>query len=272
VTTWRAPGGTLGLIVAEAELRVARLRDPQVWSRLDAASRASAAPPPFAAVLRRPWVSVIAEVKRRSPSKGVINEGLVPAEQARAYAIGGAVALSVLTEPDHFGGSPDDLNAVRSVLTLPLLKKDFHIDPVQLLEARACGASAALLIVRALAPDRLATMVAAAREYGVEVLLEVRDESELDRALAAGATLIGVNNRDLESLRIDMGTMQRLIPLIPAACIAVAESGIASVTDVGAAAACGADAVLVGSSVSAAPDPAAAVRALTATPRCQRGS
>jgi indole-3-glycerol phosphate synthase len=210
-------------------------------------------------------------VKRRSPSKGVIAAGLAAGDQAEAYVAGGAAAISVLTEPAHFGGSPDDLAAVRSRVRVPTLRKDFHVRPLQLIEARALGASAALLIVRALGPDLLREMFDTARSLALEILVEIRDEHELERALECGATLIGVNNRDLESLVIDPTTAERLIPRIPSGLVAVAESGIAGREDVARYAACGADAVLVGSSISAAPEPAQATRALAGVPRHSRG-
>jgi indole-3-glycerol phosphate synthase len=175
-----------------------------------------------------------------------------------------------LTEPDHFGGSVDDLQAVREAVTLPVLKKDFHVDPVQLLEAKALGASAALLIARALAPDELRAMMRTAVELELEALVEVRDEAELDLALSLDALLIGVNNRNLETLEIDPSTSERLLPLIPSSVIAIAESGIAGRQDVERAGQVGADAVLVGSSISASDDPLEAVRALTNVDKVHR--
>jgi indole-3-glycerol phosphate synthase len=221
-------------------------------------------------------VAVIAEVKRRSPSKGWINPGMSAADQAAAYAAGGAAAISVLTEPDHFGGSVDDLVAVRDAVGLPVLKKDFHVDAIQLLEAKAIGASAALLIVRALPQDQLAALVRVAGELRLEVLLEVRDAEELQRAVAAAAatsavTSIGVNNRNLETLVIDAGRAEELIASIPARFAAIAESGVSARGDVERAAGARADAVLVGSAVSAAADPCAAVRGLTNVARSPRG-
>jgi indole-3-glycerol phosphate synthase len=210
---------------------------------------------------------VIAEVKRRSPSKGWINPGLSAEDQARAYERGGAAGISVLTEPAHFGGSVGDLEAVRRAVGVPVLKKDFHVDPVQLLEAKSAGASAALLIVRALAPDTLQRMMDAARAIDLEVLVEVRDEDELRRALDAGAALVGINNRNLETLIIDPETSTRLLAQVPASVTAVAESGVGGRADVERVARAGADAVLVGSAVSAAQDPTAAVRALSGVPR-----
>lgn len=229
----------------------------------------------FAAALRRPDVAVIAEVKRRSPSKGWINAGISAVDQAAAYVTGGAAAISVLTEPESFGGSIEDLVAVRDATDVPVLKKDFHVEPIQLVEAAAIGASAVLLIVRALSPDSLLEMTAAANDLGLEVLLEVRDADELRRAieaaeLYASVTAIGVNNRNLETLVIDTGTAEALIKAIPARFAAIAESGVSDRSDVERAARGFADAVLVGSAVSAASDPCAAVRDLTNVPRRAR--
>jgi indole-3-glycerol phosphate synthase len=267
-SVWTAPTGTLGGIVAEAHERASALcaREAELARTARDASRA----PAFGAALRGETVRVIAEVKRRSPSKGWINAGITAAAQAIAYAKGGAAAISVLTEPLHFGGSNDDLTAVRSVVEIPVLKKDFHVHPVQLLEARAIGASAALLIARALAPDALVRMMEAARQIELEVLVEVRDEDELQRALDAGAMVIGINNRNLETLVIDPTTSERLLALVPAPVVAVAESGFGSRDDVERVSRRGADAVLVGSSISAAEDPGAAVAALSEVRRVSR--
>lgn len=267
---WTPPLGTLGRIVDEARARAATLEP----SRATLASRARTglvAPSLERAIATAGDVSVLAEVKRRSPSKGVIAKALGAVEQASAYEAGGAVGVSILTEPMHFGGSNDDLLAVRAAARVPVLKKDFHVDPLQLIEARALGASAALLIVRALSPDGLIEMMETGRGLELELLVEVRDERELERAIESGATMIGVNNRDLESLVIDPTTAERIIPLIPHSLIAIAESGVKDRADVERYAAFGADAVLVGSSLSAAGDPAAATRALTGVPRRRRG-
>ncbi len=262
---WTDPSGVLGTLVAEAHRRVAFIQG----SRVDLERRAAAAPPArgFEAALRLDTVALICEIKRRSPSKGEVGGSLDLAAHAQAFAAGGAAALSILTEPSQFGGSLDDLAAARAAVELPLIRKDFHVDPIQLLEARALGADAALLIARALSPDALVAMVAAARDLELEVLVEVRDERELDRALTAGATLIGVNNRNLETLAIDLATGDRVVPLIPARCVAVYESGVAGRDDVERAARAGAAAVLVGSSISAAADPVAAVRTLSGVRR-----
>jgi indole-3-glycerol phosphate synthase len=201
----------------------------------------------------------------------VINADLSAVDQAKSYASGGAAAISVLTEPSHFSGSIDDLVAVAAQVDIPALKKDFHIDPLQLLEARAKGATAALLIVRALRPDRLEEMLSVARALALETIVEIRDENELRLALDSGATIIGINNRDLETLIIDPMTSERLLPLIPPEQVAIAESGMSSRRDIERVAALGADAVLVGSSLSAAADPAAMVKDLASVPRVRRG-
>lgn len=260
VARWSPPRGTLGELVQEAARRAAAL-DPEraAWER---AAAAAPAPPSLRAALQLPTVAVIAEVKRRSPSRGEINAALAAGSQARAYASGGAAAVSVLTESTRFGGSADDLREVVASVALPAIRKDFHVAPVQLYEARALGAAGVLLIARALPPRDLAALVALAREIGVEPMVEIRDEAELGRALDSGAALIGVNNRDLETLRVDPGTVERLLPRIPSGVVAVAESGMHRVDDVERAAAAGADAVLVGSALSAAAEPARAVAAL----------
>jgi indole-3-glycerol phosphate synthase len=212
-------------------------------------------------------VGVIAEVKRSSPSRGAINPGLDLARQVRAYEAGGAAAISVLTEPTRFGGSADDLVLARKSVALPLLKKDFHVDVSQILEARVLGASAALVIARAVAPDRLKDLMTAGADVALEILVEVRDEWELDLALALNASLIGVNNRNLETLEIDAGTSLRILPLIPRSVVAIAESGVKSAEGVKRVADAGADAVLVGSALSSARDPEAATRSFTGVAR-----
>ncbi len=267
---WIPPEGTLGRIVGEAFERASAL-EPRRGVLVRAAREVPVGPSMHDALLAGSHVSVLAEVKRRSPSRGTIAEGLNAVDQARAYVQGGAAGVSVLTEPRHFGGSTEDLVAVRQVLHLAALKKDFHVAPIQLVEARALGASAALLIARALGPDELPRMMDAGRELGLELLVEVRDEGELDRALVAGATMIGVNNRDLETLVIHLDTCDRIIPLIPRDVLAIAESGVRSREDVERYARCGAHAVLVGSVLSASPDPVAATRALTGVPRATHG-
>jgi indole-3-glycerol phosphate synthase len=267
---WSPPGGTLGTIVGEAQERAGVLQREHS-ARLVGALRDAPAVRSLAASLRTSRVGVLAEVKRRSPSRGDIAPALDPVAQAQAYRDGGAAGVSILTEPRHFGGSPHDLEAVRAEVGLPILKKDFHVDVIQLVEARVLGASAALLIARALEPDRLVALVDEGRALGLELLVEVRDEEELETAIRSGATMIGVNNRNLETLVIDPGTCDRLIPKIPRGIVAIAESGVQSTRDVERYAAFGADAVLVGSVLSAAADPAEATRTLTGVPRRARG-
>jgi indole-3-glycerol phosphate synthase len=265
---WTPPGGTLGTICQEAE---ARARQLELRSQeLERVAALTSAGPSLESALRGTDVRLIAEVKRRSPSKGAIAPHLDAATQARAYVQGGAAAISVLTEPAHFGGSTQDLLSVRAAVEVPALKKDFHVRPIQLVEARALGASAALLIARALSPDVLREMIETARAVKLEVLVEVRDEAELERALEHGATLIGVNNRDLESLVIDPATAERIIPKVPSAVLAIAESGVRTREDVERYARCGADAVLVGSSISGAGDPVEATRSITSVVRRPR--
>jgi indole-3-glycerol phosphate synthase len=268
-SAWSPPSGTLGTLVAAAIDRVKALHPHR--DAIERSAAAAPAPPGFANALTGRTVAVIAEIKRRSPSKGDLAPALQAPERAARYVAGGASALSVLTEPDRFGGSLDDLREVSASVSVPVLRKDFIIDPIQLYEARACGASAALLIVRALAPSQLVALIASAREAGLEPLVEVREERELDRALGAGALVIGVNNRNLETLEVDAGTVARIIPRIPAGLVAIAESGVTGRHDAEAAAATGADAILVGSALSVASDGAAAVRALSGVMRRARG-
>jgi indole-3-glycerol phosphate synthase len=266
---WNPPVGVLGGIVAEARVRAQLLRGNDSALR-EAAERVPLAPA-FATALRAPSVAVIAEAKRRAPSKGWIKPGMSAVDQALAYEAGGAAAISVLTEPNHFGGSAEDLLAVRAAVRIPALKKDFHVDPIQLVEAKALGASAALVIVRALSPAELVALAETARSLDLELLVEIRDQEEFDRAMDIGAGVIGINNRNLETLEIDPSTSERMLPLIPPGIVAVAESGISQRADVERVARCGADAVLVGSSISSADDPCAAVRNLSIVPRVARG-
>ena len=224
----------------------------------------------FVTALRGERVKVIAEVKRRSPSRGEINATLDPALRAREYQRGGAAAISVLTEPTHFAGSEQDLVDVRAAVDVPLLRKDFIIDETQIIEARAWGASAVLLIARAVSEQDLLALAQAARQWAVEPLIEVRTEDELEAALHADARVIGINARDLETLEVDPQAVDRLAPRVPSDLIVVAESGMRTVADVERAAHAGADAVLIGSSLSSSADASSAVRALTGIPRRER--
>jgi indole-3-glycerol phosphate synthase len=242
--------------------------------RRERLERAAAARPPVAAFRAAleagATVALIAEVKRRSPSAGGIAEvaGVEGArETALRYEAAGAAAVSVLTDADHFGGSLADLSAVAASVALPVLRKDFMIDELQVLEARAAGASAVLLIVRVLDDTRLTELLAVIRAQGLTALVEVHDEAELDRALQAGADVIGVNNRDLTTFETDPGTTLRLAPRVPPQCVLVAESGIRTVADVEAMAAAGAHAVLVGEALMRAADPLALARSLSGVRR-----
>ena len=207
--------------------------------------------------------SVIAEVKRASPSKGQLAEIRDPGQLATAYQRGGAAAVSVLTEGRRFAGSLADLDRVRAAVTTPLLRKDFVVEPYQLLETRAHGADLALLIVAALPGDSLERLHDAALELGLTPLVEVHDEPEAERAVALGAGLVGVNARDLRTLEVDPATFGKLAPLLPADTVLVAESGIATADDVRRLAGEGADVVLVGEALVRDGDPEGAVRAMT---------
>jgi indole-3-glycerol phosphate synthase len=269
VKGWSAPRGPLGELTAAAEVRAQALASQT--AELERAARGAGSVPSFAAILRSESVAVIAELKRRSPSKGSINEGLDVSARALDYAAAGAAALSVLTEPERFGGSLDDLRAARAATAIPLLRKDFIVSRLQLLEARAAGASAILLIARALPPERRVQLAGEARGLGLDVLLEVRDEEELDRALAVDYAVIGINNRNLETLEVDDAVSERLMPLVPETRTVVYESGVRDRSAVGRAGVLGANAVLVGSSLSSSLDGGAAVAKLVGVKRSARG-
>jgi indole-3-glycerol phosphate synthase len=212
--------------------------------------------------LTGPGVAVIAEFKRRSPSAGTLRESPDIGELVGAYARGGASALSVLTEGPHFGGTLADLRAARAACELPILRKDFIIDPYQLQEARAAGADAVLLIVAALDQPTLASLHDAARELGLDVLVEVHDRAELRRALQVGADLIGINNRDLRDFSVDVERTYELLDEIPPGVAVVSESGIATAEQLQRLESRGVQAVLVGETLMRASDPEAALRAL----------
>ncbi len=234
-----------------------------VVSLADLRAAVASAPPaldPMPA-FRSPGVSVLAEVKRSSPSKGALADIPDPAELAAAYEAGGAAAISVLTEQRRFGGSLDDLRAVRKRVGVPLLRKDFVVTSYQLWEGRAAGADLALLIVAALGQQQLVDLLGEARELGMTVLVEAHDEEEVLRGLEAGADLLGVNARNLKTLEVDRGTFARLAPLIPTGVVRVAESGIRHAGDVAEYAAAGADVVLVGEALVTGADPASTVAA-----------
>lgn len=218
----------------------------------------------FGAALRAPGLSVIAEVKRRSPSKGDLAADLDPAEVALAYAAGGAACLSVLTDQDHFGGSPADLQAARAAVELPVIRKDFTVSVHDVYDARLMGADAVLLIAAALNDDELAEFSSAAQAVGLTALFEIHDEAELERALAVDAQVIGVNQRDLITFEVDQERAVRMAPQIPSDRVRVAESGVRGPQDAAVLYQAGFDAVLVGESVVTAGERAAAVQALRA--------
>lgn len=232
-------------------------------AELTRAAAACAPAPNFGAALRGEKVALIAEVKRRSPSRGDIRPDLDPAARAAIYAAHGAAAISVLTDSPYFGGSMLDLRSVVQRASLPTLRKDFVLHEDQILEARAAGAAAVLLIVRALEPARLRELSARAAELGLDALVEVHSRHELDSALSADARIIGVNSRDLDTFQIDLAAAWDLLRAVPTDCVAVAESGMASAADVRRAAAAGADAVLIGTALSAAEQPEALLAAVT---------
>lgn len=213
-------------------------------------------------LLKSEHVSVIAEVKRASPSKGPLAEIADPASLARDYEAGGAHAISVLTEGRRFGGSLADLAAVRANVDVPVLRKDFVVTSYQLWEARAFGADLVLLIVSALDQQALISLIERAQSLGLTPLVEVHDEEEAARALDAGATVIGVNARDLRTLKVDRGVFARVAPRIPNSCVRIAESGVRDPHDLIAYAEAGADAVLVGEAIVTGKDPRAVVHDL----------
>jgi indole-3-glycerol phosphate synthase len=247
-------------IVAATRRRLPELIDRQASFEELAAGMPPA--PAFRAALTTDGIAVIAEVKRRSPSRGDLDPGLDPVAQAARYAAGGAAAVSVLTEPDYFSGSPDDLAAVAAAVTVPLLRKDFIVHPVQIWEARSLGASAVLLIVAILDREGLTDLLAVTKEAGLHALVEVHDADEAEVALSAGAEIVGVNNRNLADFTVDLATAEKVAPLLADVPVTVAESGVFTGADAARMAAAGYDAVLVGEALVRAPDPAALVREL----------
>ncbi len=258
-----APKITLDLIVARTRERIRARRAKKGDASLE---REAAAREPrgtaFVDALTGPGLHVIAECKRRSPSRGVLRQDYDAAAIAVAYEAAGAAAISVLTEPEFFGGSLDDLERARARVGAPILRKDFVIDRYQLLEARARGADAVLLIAAALGDGDLGKLFGEVHALGLAPLVEVHDEAELERALGVGASLIGVNNRDLRTLRVDPGTARALIPRVPAGVLAVAESGLASHAELRALREAGYAGFLVGEACLTAADPGAALRGL----------
>ena len=236
------------LKASEGELREAAARMPPARE--------------FAGALAGPGLSVIAEFKRASPSRGVINARMKPTQRVAAFERGGAAAVSVLTEPDHFMGSPDDLGAARAAMSLPVLRKDFTFDPAHVWEARAMGADAVLLIVAILDDPLLAGLLRTATKAGLTALVEVHSREEAARAVGAGATVVGVNNRDLRTFEVDLATSEQISPLLDGVELRVAESGVTGPMDAVRLREAGYDAVLVGEYLSRAVDPAEAIAGL----------
>jgi indole-3-glycerol phosphate synthase len=259
---------TLDQILASTRLDLPALSRRRSVLEREAADRPT--PPSLRAALRGERVRVVAEVKRRSPSAGIIRDDLEPGERAGLYAEHGAAAISVLTAGPHFGGSVADLRLAAAKVTVPVLRKDFILDELQIVEARAAGAAAVLLIVRALSSERLRSLLAATRSMGLDALVEVHTGAELTRAIEAGADIVGVNSRDLDTFRIDVASAWELLATVPGEAIAVAESGMHGRDDVERAAAAGADGVLIGTALSAAADPARLLRELAEVPRRDR--
>lgn len=260
----------LDRIVATKRAEVARLGE---W-RGAVEARLEDAPEPrdFAGALRREGeVAVMAEVKRRSPGAGEIRPGLNPAGLALFYQEGGAAAMSVLTDEEYFGGSLEDLRKVRTRVDVPVLRKDFVIDPLQVTEARGAGADAVLLIVRILDAPLLAELRERAEELGMAALVEVHDREELDRALDAGARVVGVNNRDLSTFESRLEVTLEMADAVPPEVVLVSESGIRTDEDVARLGSAGADAVLVGESLLRLPDPGKGVSELAGRKRVPRG-
>jgi indole-3-glycerol phosphate synthase len=249
-------------ILAEARAEVERRKREQPPGSKRAHPPGRLGRGPFSEALAGPGIGVIAEFKRRSPSAGPLRENPDLGEIVSAYARGGAAALSVLTEEPNFGGSLEDLRLAGSVTTLPRLRKDFIVDPFQLQESLAAGADAVLLIVAALAQPELASLHDAARALGLDVLVEVHDGHELQRALAAGAQIVGVNNRDLRDFSVDLERTERLMGDVPAGVLVVSESGIDGPEQLERLEDLGVQAVLVGESLMRAADPEAALRRL----------
>jgi indole-3-glycerol phosphate synthase len=225
---------------------------------------ASYTPKDFAGALRGPRLMVIAEMKQRTPTMGVLAEDYRPADLAHAYTEGGAAAISVLTQMASFGGRPEHVMAARAATTLPILRKDFVTDPFEIAEARAAGADAVLLIVAALERSQLAQLLAVAKSRGVAALVEVHDEPETNAALEAGAQVIGVNHRDLRTFAVDLALTERLRKLIPTNVVVVAESGIQTADDARRVYEAGANAILVGEALMRADNPGDRIRELTA--------
>jgi len=250
-------------IVQATRDEVARRKRERPMADLEREAEARPEGRPFHEALARPGTSLIAEHKRRSPSAGEIRSDVGVTEIVRAYERGGAAALSILTEEQHFGGSLDDLREARAASELPILRKDFTVDPYQLVEARAVGADAVLLVVGSLERTELAQLQQAARDLDLDALVEVHNEEELEAALELDADLIGINNRDLQDFTVDISKTFELLADVPAGKTVVSESGIVYREQIEELERVGVDAVLVGETLMRAPDPEAACRELS---------
>jgi indole-3-glycerol phosphate synthase len=254
--------GLIEQLSAAARQGVERRREQTPQPALEARLESRGEDRPFNEALVRPGLSLIAEFKRRSPSAGRISEESGVAPQVQAYERGGAAALSVLTEEDHFGGSLEDLREARAACDLPILRKDIILDPYQLYEAAASGADAVLLIVRALGDEALARLLDEAEAIDLDCLVEVHNDEELERALAQGAEVLGINNRDLDDGTVDVATTYELMPDVPAGKTVVAESGISDRAELEELERVGVDAALIGEALMRAPDAEAKTREL----------
>ncbi len=267
---------TLTRICADKRAHVARRKAERPIAALDAEARAAGPPRGFAAALAgavaTDGLALIAEIKRASPSRGVIRADFDPPALARAYRDGGAACLSVLTDTPYFEGADRHLRAARSAVELPCLRKDFTLDPYQVVEARALGADCMLLIMAAVDDGQAAEIEATAREFGMDVLVEVHDEAELGRAARLHSRLIGINNRDLKTLAVDLATTERLAPLVPDGAELVCESGLGTHADLQRAMAAGVHRFLVGEALMRERDVAAATLALLGRDGAQRAS
>ena len=250
-------------IVQATRDEVERRKRERPLAELEAEAEARPEGRPFLEALARPGTSLIAEHKRRSPSAGEIRTGTSVTDIVRAYERGGAAALSILTEERHFGGSLDDLREARAASELPILRKDFTVDPYQLVEARAVGADAVLLVVGSLDGDALASLFDHAHDLDLDALVEVHDEKELESALELDVDLIGINNRDLTDFSVDISKTFELLADVPAGKTVVSESGIVYREQIEELERVGVDAVLVGETLMRAPDPEAACRQLS---------
>ncbi|HET9949482.1 MAG TPA: indole-3-glycerol phosphate synthase TrpC [Longimicrobiales bacterium] len=261
--------GILARIVETKRTELEHLRAKS--AEIEAAAATASPPRDFRAALARPErVALIAECKRRSPGAGEIRPDLDPAALVRSYERAGASALSVLTDAEYFGGSLLDLGRARSAVSLPVLRKDFTLDPLDVLEARAAGADAVLLIVRILTDAQLEALHAEARGLGMAVLVEVHDRAELERALRVRPAIVGINNRDLANFRTSLDTTLELLDGVPDDVVVVSESGIRGPEDVAVLAEAGVDAVLVGETLLRSPDPEEVARGLAGVPRRER--